>query len=389
MDSNDDPEATGPTLYLESEKLDPTEAFCTEVFEGEKEGAYRVIQLTSAQSFESVSDELNAQLEHIEDPSEAAVIITTPQADDESAATRVGEETPLYGFRVSPEDLTGISIAFSQIIDRWGDAEGTVRICLRDIESLLPYHDTDLLYRFLNTVLATLQGAGADVHMHLRPDATEDRAQQMFASLFASVVEADASPLEAKAGTETGASAGTGTDEGPEPDGTEADKRAEELSGAGDETGGEPDPESEGASSTMSGEEIEAFLAENGFGTLAFGGDSPYAIPMSYGYDPDEGVLYMQLSTFEGSEKQARIDEETPVSFVVSAYDRADQWQSVVIEGTLSDLAGKDIERQDVLEAFSSSDLATVDIFGGGLSEITFEWYVLTPSSMSGRQSTR
>ena len=39
MDSNGDLEANGPTLYLESKKLDPTEAFCTEVFEGEKEGS--------------------------------------------------------------------------------------------------------------------------------------------------------------------------------------------------------------------------------------------------------------------------------------------------------------------------------------------------------------
>jgi hypothetical protein len=379
MDSKGDLEAAGPTLYLESGDIDPTETFCTEVFDDEKKGEYRVVQLTATQSFESVSDELNARLEHIEDPSEAAVIITTPQDDEETTATQVGEATPLYGFRVSPEDLTGISIAFSQIIERWEKTEGSVKICLRDLESLFPYHDTELLYRFLNTVLATLQGAGADVHMHLRPAATDEQALQMISSLFAEVVEADASPLEAESGQDAGT--GTGSADAPGQGRTDSDAKPDHKD-AGSESG-------EAAASTMSEEEIETFLGEEGYGTLAFGGDSPYAIPMSYGYDPDERALYMQLSAFEGSEKQARMDGATPVSFVVSRYDRSDQWRSVVVEGTLTELAEEDIEKDDVLDAFSGSDLATVDVFDRDLSGISFGWYVLRPESMSGRQSTR
>lgn len=384
MDARSDAQtgrAAGPTLYLESGELDPTEAFCTDVFDGVEAGEYRVVQLIASQSFESVSDELDARLEHIDDPSEAAVIITTPQDDDESAVARVGEETPLYGFRVSPQDLTGISIAFSRILEKWGQTAGSVKICLRDVESLLPYHDTDLLYRFLNTVLATLQGAGADVHMHLRPDAADDRALRMFSSLFDRVVDASESPPEAEP---EGDGAGESSDAGD---------ASSETEPGGDSLGAEEPDEAEEPDDvvpvTMDDDEIASFLTAEGHGVLAFGGESPYAIPMSYSYDPDARAVYVHMSAFEGSEKAARLDGPTPVSLVVSRYEGPDRWRSVVVDGTLSELSEADVERRDVLESFKGGSLASVDVFNRPLSDISFEWYVLDPSSISGRQGAR
>jgi len=376
MDSQSDAgteRAAGPTLYLESGELDPTETFCTDVFDEADSGEYRVVQLIASQSFESISDELNARLEHIDDPSEAAVIITTPQDDDESTVARVGEETPLYGFRVSPQDLTGISIAFSRILEKWERAEGSVKICLRDIESLLPYHDTDLLYRFLNTVLATLQGAGADVHMHLRPDTADDRAIQMFSSLFDRVIDASESPPET----------------GPEGGDTHTDEAPGETE-TSDDTGTAEDTETDDVVPvTMDDDEIASFLTAEGHGILAFGGEPPYAIPMSYGYDPDSREVYIHMSVFEGSEKGARLDGETPVSLVVSQYEGPDRWRSVVVDGTLSKLSEADVDSRDVFESFKTGSLASVDVFNRSLSDISFEWYVLDPSSVSGRQGTR
>jgi nitroimidazol reductase NimA-like FMN-containing flavoprotein (pyridoxamine 5'-phosphate oxidase superfamily) len=354
----------GPTLYLESDELDPSEAFCTEVFEGATEETYRVVQLTATQSFDSLRDALDVQLEKINDPSEAAVIITTPQSDDDSTSIQVGEGTQLYGFWVNPQDLTGISIAFSRLLERWEESEGSVRICLRDIESLLPYHDTDLIYRFLNTVLATLQGAGADVHAHFRPDVTDEKTLQMFESLFDRVIESDESPLE----TESEAS--------PEAE-VPATTTAPEGSTEHEST----------TSTTMSESEVDAFLDSEGHGVLAFAGESPYAIPMSYGYDADDRLLYMQLSRFDGSEKHARLDDSKTVSLVVSQYERPDQWQSVIVDGTLTRLPPDDDRTQAALDAFTDGELASVDVFNRELSEISFDWYVLEPSGISGRRS--
>jgi hypothetical protein len=364
-----DTTSDGPVLYLESNELASSETFCTEVFD-DVESEYRVVQLSSSRSFDSLRESLDIHLRKINDPSEAAVIITSPHSDDESTTTEVGDATPLYGFWVDPHDLTGISVAFSQLIERWQKTEGSVKICLRDIESLLPYHDTDLVYRFLNTVLATLQGAGADVHVHFRPSITDDQTLDLFKSLFSHVVEPDESTLqpaaESSADTETAPSTPSGSEE-------PADQS--------------PTADADPRSSTMSNDEIETFLETEGYGILAFDGAPPYAIPMSYGYEADEQVFYLQLSDFEGSEKQARLSTSTAVSLVVTRYTRPDQWRSVVVDGSLSPLTQQEVRDRGGLEAFASSNLASVDVFSRDLADISFEWFVLDPTSISGRQS--
>ncbi|WP_311172052.1 pyridoxamine 5'-phosphate oxidase family protein [Halobellus ordinarius] len=369
------PARSGPTLYLESSEIDLSEALCTEVFADTDESEYRVVQVTATQSFESVRDALDARLEQINDPSEAAVIITTPQAEEDAEVTEVGDQTPLYGFRVSPDDLTGISIAFSQLIEKWEQEEGQVKICLRDIESLLPYHETELVYRFLNTVLATLQGAGADVHAHLQPDVADEQALQLFRSLFESVVDQDASTLETGSASKSDAkrerSAGTpGTKEGAPSESTDRKSSSGSLSSA-----------------RMSAEEIDAFLEREGYGTLAFSGEPPYAVPISYGYDADKRVLFMHMAAFDGSEKQSRLEESMAVSLVVSRYERPDKWRSVIVDGSVSRLSNEEIRDRDGLSAFAESEMASVDIFTRDLANLDFDWYVLEPTSISGRRS--
>jgi len=347
----------GPTLYLESTPLDADEAFCTDVFD-DASGEYRVVQFTAAQSFESLREALDVQLERLHDPSEAAVIITTPQADEEATTSEVGAGTPLYGFKVNPHDLTGISVAFSRLIEKWDETEGTVRICLRDIESLLPYHDDDLVYRFLNTVLATLQGAGADVHAHLHPTATDEQTLHMLKSLFTKVIE----PGESDETTATAATE-------PKPEDTE------------------DTPEAEATTTTeMTDAEIDAFLDAAGYGVLAFGSEGPYAVPMSYGYDAERRELYLHMSSFEGSQKQTRLEESKAVSLVVTRYERPDRWRSVVVDGHLKRLSTEEVRDRDVHAVFADSKLASVDVFSPDPSEISFEWYALTPTDMTGRQ---
>ncbi|MFC6873347.1 pyridoxamine 5'-phosphate oxidase family protein [Halobellus marinus] len=375
------PARSGPTLYLESSGIDLSEALCTEVFADTDESEYRVVQVTATQSFESVRDALDTRLEQINDPSEAAVIITTPQAEEDTEVTEVGDQTPLYGFRVSPDDLTGISIAFSQLIEKWEQEEGQVKICLRDIESLLPYHDTELVYRFLNTVLATLQGAGADVHAHLQPDVADEQALQLFRSLFENVVDQDASTLETGSASAPDAkrerSAGTpGTKED-----APSESRNRKSSGGSQSSGGSL------ASARMSAEEMDAFLESEGYGTLAFSGEPPYAVPISYGYDADKRVLFMHMAAFDGSEKQSRLEESTAVSLVVSQYERPDKWRSVIVDGSVSRLSNEEIRDRDGLSAFAESEMASVDIFTRDLANLDFDWYVLEPTSITGRRS--
>ncbi|QZX99151.1 pyridoxamine 5'-phosphate oxidase family protein [Halobaculum rubrum] len=374
MDANrgrsPDLDAVGPTLYRESDRLDPTKVFCTEVFEGAEEDTYRVVQLTTTQSFDTLYDAFDERLAEVDDPSEAAVIIMSPHAEGESTVSEVGEDVPLYGFWVDPQDLTGISVAFSRLIERWEDTPGETKICLRNIESLLPYHDTDLVYRFLNTVLATLQGEGADVHAHLRPAALEDKTFQLLSSLFARVVD----PSDPN------------TTDGSDPDSIEPLATSPTTQPEND-SDAVAEPHGDEGTVEMSDTEIDEFLESTGHGVLALAGEQPYAIPVSYGYDLETGTCYLQLSRFNESEKHRRLDASANVSLVVVEYARPDQWKSVIVDGSLTKVSSDAVDEGTMLDAYAESNLASIDVFSRDLSDISFEWYVLDPTEFSGRQS--
>lgn len=359
----------GPTLYLDRDATDGH--FCPFVFEEPTEREYRVVQLTSGQSFPTLQAALDTQLQDLHDPLEAAAVILDPQTTDSEVVTaEVGVGTTMYGFHVNPEDLTGVSIAFSKLLDRWEQKSGSTEVCLRGIESLFPYHETDLLYRFLNTILATLQGAGATVHMHLNPTMIDAEASELFKSLFTRVETAEAP-----------------TTRNPPPD-TPGDGPPETGSSDTEVTETELSMDDRKETVAMTESEIDSVLAESGLGVLSFAGDPPYAIPMSFGYDSNRRELYLQLGLYAGSEKRARIADSANVSLVVTQYDRPDRWQSVIVDGTVSPLSADQLENRSVLSVFADSKLASVDVFSMDPGEVAFSWYRLEPSAMSGRKSS-
>ena len=357
----------GPTLYFDENGGD--DIFCPLVFDDASENEYRVVQLTSTHSFATLQAALDGQLQDLPDPSEAAAVMLSPQSSETKVVTAdVGEATTMFGFQIDPEDLTGVSIAFSKLIERWEQSTGSVDVCLQGIESLFPYHDTDLLYRFLNTILATLQGAGADVHMHLNPTLVDEQTRGLFMSLFKHVETIEtAAPFQETTDTKPESdpdTVTTGTVEDVETLTTDLAERTVE----------------------MTTEEIDEYLDEAGLGILAFAGDPPYAIPMSFGYDTERRELYLQLGTFAESEKQRRLQESKSVSLVVDHYDRPDRWRSVIVDGTLRTLSEAERNDRGALETFAKSKLASVDVFSMDPGEVTFSWYVLDPTSFSGRK---
>ena len=363
---------TGPTLYLESGGVDGR--ICPLVFERGAESEFRAVQLTSSHAFDS----LGAAFEELADadgaPSEAAVIRVTPSGDRESEQNTIGSTT-LLGFSVDPFDLTGITIAFSKLLNRWQSRTGQTRICLRGIETLLQYHDTDLVYRFLNTVISTLQGAGTQVHMHLDTGVVESRTRQMLTSLFAEVVEEGEEPPTSK--TEGDSDRLDAPDANADATGAGDSADALELRSAAEDV----------HATEMTAAEIDAFLVSEGLGILALGGDSPYAIPMTYGFDPDDRALIFQLGDFDGSKKNALLEAEDAVAFAVVAYERPDRWRSVVVEGRLREITAEEAQERDVFEHFSSGRLASVDVFTRDLADVDLDWYVLETGTFTGRKS--
>ncbi len=135
----------------------------------------------------------------------------------------------------------------------------------------------------------------------------------------------------------------------------------------------------------MSDDEVADFLGRGGTGVLSFAAGSdepPVSIPVSYGYNADEGLLYYQLSTPQDSRKSDFIDQ--PVSFVV--YSKTDsRWESVIATGTLDDIEEKQYESSAV-QGMWAIQIPRVDIFERPRKEITFHFFSLDPDTLTGRK---
>mgnify|MGYP000377401831 CR=1 FL=1 len=135
----------------------------------------------------------------------------------------------------------------------------------------------------------------------------------------------------------------------------------------------------------MSDDEIADFLGRGGTGVLSFATDadeSPVSIPVSYGYNADEELLYYQLSTPKDGRKADLVDK--PVSFVV--YGRSDsRWESVIATGTLDDIEDEPYESSAV-QGMWAIQIPRVDIFERPREEVTFHFFTLDPETITGRK---
>ncbi|MFB6171218.1 MAG: hypothetical protein ABEJ23_01705 [Haloarculaceae archaeon] len=178
-------------VYLAASDDDQME--CAARLRGEVEGENRRLLVFSA--LDDVHD-----LDEIWDryvgedlaPEAVAIVEATPGGTDVEQLTSESG-TPIHVLGVDPSDLTGIAIAVTRVTKEW---EGhPISVCFRDVDVLLRYHDDDTVFKFLNSALASLDGTGARVHAHLRPQLMESRQAHAIASLF-DRVEGDESLLE-------------------------------------------------------------------------------------------------------------------------------------------------------------------------------------------------
>ncbi|MFW5934498.1 MAG: pyridoxamine 5'-phosphate oxidase family protein [Halolamina sp.] len=141
-------------------------------------------------------------------------------------------------------------------------------------------------------------------------------------------------------------------------------------------------------SNEMDEADRDEFLGSGGTGVLSLstpGDESPYSVPVSYGYDRSTGTFYFRLAIDADSEK-GDLDDR-PATFVT--YDRpADRWQSVVAEGRLESTE-KDSIALETLEGLGNVDIQYVDIFDQPLETVSFEFYRLVPERIGARREAR
>ncbi|MFB6196542.1 MAG: pyridoxamine 5'-phosphate oxidase family protein [Haloplanus sp.] len=135
----------------------------------------------------------------------------------------------------------------------------------------------------------------------------------------------------------------------------------------------------------MSGGEIDTLLERQETGVLALArGDEPYAIPISYGYDPNSRAFCMRLVQTPDGEKEEFLTGSPSVRFVV--YEEAETtYRSVVAVGTLERLPKSELTPEHV-ERYGAAKRPLFEMWGESKHDLDIDLYELAPDELSGRR---
>lgn len=134
----------------------------------------------------------------------------------------------------------------------------------------------------------------------------------------------------------------------------------------------------------MAPEEIEELLARKETGVLSLANaDEPYAIPISYGYDPDAGRFYVRLVSTPESQKRAFLSSAPRARIVV--YEEADPtYRSVVADGVLERVEPDEMDIEHVVQ-YGDTRRPLFEIWGQSKRDLDIGLYQLDVESIGGR----
>lgn len=141
----------------------------------------------------------------------------------------------------------------------------------------------------------------------------------------------------------------------------------------------------------MSADATDEFLGANETGVLSLAqADEPYAIPVSYGYDPSARQFYMRLVSTENSEKRAFVAPGRDARLVVYEGDGdggdgdGDTYRSVVATGTLSRIDPEELTAADIRQ-YGAAKRPLFEVWPETKGDLDIELYRLDPDTVSGR----
>lgn len=133
----------------------------------------------------------------------------------------------------------------------------------------------------------------------------------------------------------------------------------------------------------MDGVEIADFLEAHSTGVLSLAHENEgYGFPVSYAFEDEESAVYVRLGFAPESQKRAFVDAVERASLVVYE-ETADGWQSVVVEGTLRELGGGQLE-SSLAEAVRGFTIPFFAVFPNAASDLDFSLYRLAADSLTG-----
>lgn len=138
----------------------------------------------------------------------------------------------------------------------------------------------------------------------------------------------------------------------------------------------------------MTEEEIDAFLSRHETGVLALANDdTPYSIPISYGYDADERTFFMRLVSTPESEKRQFLASSPNVRLVVyKESDGGSTYRSVVAVGSLEEIEPSELTAAHI-EQYGAAKRPLFEIWGESKKDLNIKLYEFEPTELSGRRT--
>ena len=135
----------------------------------------------------------------------------------------------------------------------------------------------------------------------------------------------------------------------------------------------------------MDDDKRDEFLGRAGTGVISLAtpaGDPPHSVPVSYGYDPVESVLYFRLSV---GPDRGKGDLDGREATFVTYGERDGRWRSVAASGRLVSTTDESVARETIEGLERTGRIPIVDVFGEPTSEVSFALYRLDHDLLTTR----
>lgn len=111
----------------------------------------------------------------------------------------------------------------------------------------------------------------------------------------------------------------------------------------------------------MDDAEIDEVLTEVGIGILSMSAEGvPYGVPLSFGYDGDNRLYFVFLSTSTELRKEAYAEQASIASFATFDVDPDGSWRSVIVAGAIDRIT---IDEWDTAREAMANNAYQSDLF--------------------------
>ena len=134
----------------------------------------------------------------------------------------------------------------------------------------------------------------------------------------------------------------------------------------------------------MTDAEVDAFLSRHETGVLSLARDeTPYAIPISYGFDEESRDVFLRLVSTPDSEKREFLGSDPQARIVVYEED-GDEYGSVVVVGTLRRVDLDELTPETIAQ-YGETRRPLFEIWADGKSDLDIDLYRFVPERLTGR----